>query len=105
MLAVKVMLYVPAVPAAGVPLNTPVDALNVTPPGSAPLSLSPGAGNPVAVTINEPGKPTVKVELFVLVIAGGCVDGAKLAVTDAGEFMTRFCGFVRPLRAPEKPVN
>jgi hypothetical protein len=31
LLAVKVMGYVPAVPEAGVPLSTPVPALNVTP--------------------------------------------------------------------------
>jgi len=71
LLAVKVMLYVPAVPAAGVPPNSPVDALNVTPPGSAPLSLSVGAGSPVEVTMNEPAMPTVNVVLLALVIAGG----------------------------------
>jgi hypothetical protein len=70
LLAVKVTVYVPAVPDAGVPLNVPVDALNVTPPGSAPLSLSVGAGSPVAVTLNEPARPTVNAMVLALVIAG-----------------------------------
>jgi hypothetical protein len=70
LLAVKLMLYVPAVPAAGVPLSTPVPALNVTPPGSAPVSLSVGTGNPVVITMNDPAAPTVKVVLFPLVTFG-----------------------------------
>ena len=57
-------------PTAGVPLSTPVLALNVTPLGSAPTSLSVGAGVPVAVTVNVPAVPTVKVVLLVLVMAG-----------------------------------
>ena len=61
----------PPVPAAGVPLSTPVVALNVTPLGSVPLSLRVGAGEPVTVTVNEPAVPTVKVALFALVMAGG----------------------------------
>src|SRR5207245_1028663 len=68
--AVKVMGYVPAVPAAGVPLRTPVPALNVTPPGNVPVSLKVGAGKPVAVTVNEPAVPTVNVVLLALVMAG-----------------------------------
>ena len=35
----EVKLYVPPVPATGVPLRTPVDALKVTPVGNAPDSL------------------------------------------------------------------
>jgi hypothetical protein len=71
LLAVKMMLYVPAVPVVGVPLSTPVAPLNVTPPGSGPLSLSVGEGRPVAIIVNEPGKPTVNVALATLVILGG----------------------------------
>src|SRR5215472_5970357 len=70
LLAVNVMEYVLPVPAAGVPLRTPVVVLNVTPVGSAPVSLNVGAGNPVAVTVKVPAVPTVKVVLFALVIAG-----------------------------------
>jgi hypothetical protein len=35
--AVKVMGYVPPLPAAGVPLSVPVAAVNVTPVGSVPV--------------------------------------------------------------------
>jgi hypothetical protein len=69
--AVNVRLYVPPVPAAGVPLNTPVDALKVTPFGNAPDSLSVDAGNPPAVIVKLPAVPTVNVALLALVIAGG----------------------------------
>ena len=47
-----------------------VAGLKVTPLGSAPLSLSVGAGKPVAITVNDPGKPAAKVVLAALVIAG-----------------------------------
>ena len=74
MLAVKVRGYVPGVvPEAGVPLSVPVPfplSLNVTPLGSAPVSLSEGVGLPVAVTVKLPAVPTVNVVLLVLVIAG-----------------------------------
>jgi hypothetical protein len=50
----------------------PVEALNVTPLGRAPDSLSVGAGLPVAVKVNVPDDPTVKVALDELVMAGGC---------------------------------
>ena len=60
----------------GVPLSTPVVALNVTPAGSAPVSPRVGAGVPVAVTVNVPAVPTVKVVLFALVIAGVTPDAA-----------------------------
>ena len=62
----------PPVPAAGVPLSTPVEVLNVTPLGKAPASLSVGAGKPVAVTVNVPAVPTVKLAVLALVIAGAC---------------------------------
>jgi hypothetical protein len=70
LLAVMVKLYVPPVPAAGVPLRTPAE-LRVTPEGSVPLSLKVGAGNPSAVTLKVPLCPTVKVVLFALVMVGG----------------------------------
>ena len=57
-------------PVPGVPLNTPAAALNVTPLGSAPDSLSVGTGNPVVITMNDPAAPTVKVVLFPLVTFG-----------------------------------
>jgi hypothetical protein len=63
------MGYVPAVPAAGVPPRTPIEALKVTPVGSAPDSLSVGTGKPVAATVKVPAAPTVNVTLFALVIA------------------------------------
>src|ERR1019366_4444861 len=56
--------------AVGVPLNTPVAVLNVTPPGKDPDSESDGAGNPVATTVKVPAEATVKVLLFALVMAG-----------------------------------
>ena len=58
-----------AVPTAGVPLNTPVEELNVTPVGSAPDSLKVGVGEPVAVTVKDPRLPTTKVVAPALVMA------------------------------------
>jgi hypothetical protein len=66
--AVNVIGNVPLT--AGVPLSTPVEALKVTPAGNVPDSARVGAGDPVVVTVNVPGVPTVKVVLFVLVIVG-----------------------------------
>jgi hypothetical protein len=58
------------VPAPGVPLNTPAED-NVTPLGSAPVSLKViVVGKPEAVTVNVPAVPTVNVVLFALVIEG-----------------------------------
>ena len=65
--------------AVGVPERRPLAALNVTPPGKVPDRDSVGAGEPVAVTVNEPAVPTVNVALFALVIAAGC--GVTLPVT------------------------
>jgi len=70
LLAANVIGYVPFVPVAGVPLNAPVAVLNVTPLGSAPVSLRVGAGKPVAVTVNVPAVPTENVVLAALVIWG-----------------------------------
>jgi hypothetical protein len=64
--AVNVMGNVPL--AVGVPLRMP--ALNFTPLGSAPDSVILGAGDPVAVTVNEPATPSVKVVLLALVMTG-----------------------------------
>jgi hypothetical protein len=69
----------PAVFGAGVPLSTP--AANVTPPGNASLSLKVGPGNPDAVTVNEPGLPTVNMATPALVTAGAWfIVNAKLWV-------------------------
>jgi hypothetical protein len=87
LLAVKVILYVAAVPAAGVPLNTYVEVLNETPLGSAPVSVILGVGIPVAVTGNDPATPTVNVVLLALVIAGAWVGVAKFAVTLSAAFI------------------
>jgi hypothetical protein len=57
----------------GVPLKVPVPfplSANVTPFGSAPVSLSAGVGTPVAVTVNVPLVPAVNVVLAALVIDG-----------------------------------
>ena len=56
--------------AVGVPLNTPVAVLNVTPAGRDPDSLRAGVGEPVAMTVKVPAEPTVTVVLFALVMAG-----------------------------------
>ena len=69
--AVKVIEYVPPLPAAGVPPST--NPLNVTPFGSGPLSTIVGAGKPVAMTGKPPFVPTVNVVLFALVIAGAAL--------------------------------
>jgi hypothetical protein len=45
-------------------------SVNVTPAGNVPLSVSAGAGNPVAVTVNALGAPTSNVTLFELMISG-----------------------------------
>ena len=60
-------------PASGVPVSVAVPSplsTKVTPPGSAPVSLSAGVGKPVVVTVKLPGVPTVNVVLSALVIAG-----------------------------------
>jgi hypothetical protein len=72
--AVKVMAYVPPVPAAGVPANVPVPlplSVKVTPVGSAtPPRAMVGVGDPLVVTVNVPAVPTVNVVALALVIAG-----------------------------------
>ena len=71
LLALKVMVLVPPVPAAGVPEITPVVAFRVRPLGSEPVSiLKVGAGKPLAASVNEPEEPTVKVPAVALVKTG-----------------------------------
>jgi hypothetical protein len=73
LLAVNVKEYVPPVPAAGVPPSAPVPfplSANVTPLGSAPVSVSAGEGDPVVVTKNSSTEPTSNVVLLALVKAG-----------------------------------
>jgi hypothetical protein len=67
--ALIVIEYVPPVPAPGVPLSFAVPfplSMNVTPLGSAPVSLNDGLGGPAAVTVKVPNAPTVKVTLLAL---------------------------------------
>ena len=79
--AVKLIGYVPPVPAAGVPDSTPVDGLRVTPKGSVPVSVTSGVGFPVAVTVKLPAVPAVKTALPVLVMFGGMRGGNLYATT------------------------
>jgi hypothetical protein len=44
--------------------------LNVTPLGSAPVSISVGVGDPAVVTVKLPAVPTVNAVLLALVIVG-----------------------------------
>jgi hypothetical protein len=68
--ALNVRLYVPLLPAAGVPASTPVEVSNDIPLGSAPVSTKVGVGLPVAVTVNDPNAPAVNTALFALVMTG-----------------------------------
>jgi len=78
------MGYVLPVPAAGVPLSTPLVELRVTPVGNAPVSLNVGAGKPVAVNVKVPAVPTVKVVLVALVNIGGrSTDSVKFCTASA----------------------
>ena len=65
-------------PAPGVPDSGAVPfrlSTKVTPAGKVPVLLIDGVGLPVAVTVNVPAVPTVKVAVPALVIAGGAVVG------------------------------
>ena len=69
--ALMVIGYVPPEPVAGVPLSVAVPfplLVKVTPPGSVPVSLRVGVGDPEVITVKEPAVPTVKVVLLALVI-------------------------------------
>ena len=57
-------------PAPGVPPNTPVLELKVTPLGSVPVSVRVGVGEPEAATAKDPAKPAVNVTLFKLLMTG-----------------------------------
>ena len=82
----------PPVPAAGVPLSTPVAAVKVIPEGNAPDSDSVGVGVPVAVTLNVPATPTVKVVLEALVMEGAAVGWFTVSVKLCVAFVpTPFC--------------
>ena len=73
----------PAVPAAGVPPSVAVPfplSTNVTPLGSAPVFVSDGVGDPVAVTVKFPATPTVNMALLALVIAGAGTETVKVSV-------------------------
>ena len=76
--AVKTRLNVPLT--VGVPLRTPVAAVNVTPLGRAPDSDRVGVGKPVAVTVNEPRVLIVNVVLLALVMAGAAAAGLTVRV-------------------------
>ena len=64
-------------PAAGVPLRTPVVVLNIIPDGSEPVSVIVGGGAPVAVTVNNPRAPTANVAPLALVIEGAATATVK----------------------------
>src|SRR5437588_141025 len=68
--AVKVIEYVPPVPAVAVPESIWLVELYVTPVGRMPVWMIDGAGKPVAVTVKVPAIPTRNVVAFALVIAG-----------------------------------
>jgi hypothetical protein len=56
---------------------------NVTPLGSAPVSVKDGVGAPVVVTVKLPAVPTVNVELLALVITGDvCIAGVAVNATN-----------------------
>ncbi len=81
LVAVTASVYTPPVPAAGVPLITPVAVLSDNPPGSAGETLNVGAGAPAAAKLNVPGDPTMNVVLVPLVNAGACKILTKLLCT------------------------
>ena len=57
-------------------------SVKLTPDGSAGLLVadSAGAGSPVAVTLNEPGRPAAKVAAPPLVMTGAAVAGLMVRV-------------------------
>ena len=67
--AVKVIGKVPLTEAA--PFSTPPE--KVTPLGSAPDSLMVGAGDPVAVTVNDPAVPLANLALLTEVMVAAAV--------------------------------
>ncbi len=89
--------------AVGVPLRIPVAVLNVTPVGNVPVSASVGAGEPVAVTLNDPSAPKVNVVLFPLAIAAVWFTArVKLCVASAP---TPLCAVIVIRKLPAGPVG
>ena len=86
-LAVIVSEYVPAVPDAGAPFSVAVPfplSTNVTPLGSAPVSVRDGVGVPVVVTVKKlSGEPTKNVVLLALVMPGAVPPPPPLAGLNA----------------------
>ena len=76
-------------PAAGVPLRTPVMGLRERVLGRAgvDVSLNLGAGKPLAVTVKEPGLPTEKPMLVILLVICGASFTVKVKFCVAGEPM------------------
>jgi hypothetical protein len=98
----------------GVPPSTPVVALNVTPAGRVPVSLSVGIGVPVAVIMNVPAVPTEKVVEFELVIAGAWLTGVEVFTVSVkvclGLFPPAFdavkpIGYDPPVPVPGVPLS
>src|SRR5262249_31612829 len=78
LLAVNVSAYVPPVPGPGVPASTPLGLPGVKPTGAGgvpPVSVTVGAGDPVAVTEKFPAVPTANVTAFALVTRGPVCPG------------------------------
>ena len=84
LLAVMVTGNEPEAP-VGVPLRIPA-LLSVTPLGKAPVSEKVADGDPLAVTVNEPGEPTVKVVLLALVMLGAVPVASPVTVIDGEPF-------------------
>jgi hypothetical protein len=55
-------------------------SVNRTPPGSGPVLVIAGAGDPVAVTVKLPGVPMVNVAAVPLVNAGATGAGRTVSV-------------------------
>ncbi len=74
--AVRVKLYVPCEPAAGVPASVAVPSplfVKVTPLGSAPDSVSVAFGEPVVFTVNVLATFSAKAVAATVVIVGAVV--------------------------------
>jgi hypothetical protein len=74
--------------------------LKVKPLGSDPDSLSVGAGEPEAVTVNEPAMPTVNVALFGLLMVGAEPTPAPDRLTSCGLSVALSVIFSTAVRAP-----
>src|SRR5579862_9090533 len=106
--ALKVTVYVPPVPAPGVPLNTPVVVLKLSPEGSVPVSLNVSPGKPLAVTVKLPAVPAVNVALLALVMAGAwsiVSVNVWLAAVPTPLEAVMVTVYVPPVPAPGVPLN